>query len=88
MPVTNGSFDLFKIVSIFDSGNVPAVGFESLRHVFGKSKIGEPFDRDMIVVIEINQFAEFQVTGERCRFRSDALHQIAVRHDCIDVMID
>ena len=67
---------------------VPAISFKTLRHVFAESEIGKAFDRHVVVVVEIDQFAEFQMAGERRRFRSHAFHQIAVGNNCVDVMID
>ena len=42
----------------------------------------------MIVVVQVNQLAELQMAGQRCGFRGDALHQVAVAHDPIGMMID
>src|SRR5437867_10137296 len=67
---------------------MPAVGFETLRYIFAKSQAGEAFDRDVIVVVEIDKFAEFEMTRKRGGFGRNAFHQIAVRNNCIDVMID
>ena len=67
---------------------MPAISFKSLWHIFAESEIGKAFDGDVIVVVEIDELAEFQVAGERRRFRRDAFHQIAIGNDRIDVMIN
>src|SRR6185437_7032750 len=42
----------------------------------------------MVVIIEIDQLAELQMTGERCGLRGDARHQIAVADDPVGEMSD
>src|SRR5438445_86153 len=67
---------------------MPAVSFKTLWYIFRESERGKTFNRYVIVVVEINQFAELQMSGKRRGFRRHTFHQIAVRHDCIGVMID
>ena len=66
--LANGSFDGREIVSVFHGRGMPTIGIKSLRHIFRERQIGETFDGDAIVVIEINQFPEFEMTGQRCCF--------------------
>ncbi len=67
---------------------MPAISFEALRHIFTESEIGKAFDGYMVVVVKINQLAEFQVTGERGCFGRNAFHQVAVGNDRVDVVVD
>src|SRR5205814_10372932 len=49
---------------------------------------GRPIDRDPVVVVEPDQLAELQVTGERARLVREALHEIAVGREEIRIVID
>src|SRR5207237_1763310 len=46
------------------------------------------FDRYLIVIVEIDKFPEFKMFGERSCFRGDSFHQITVRTNSVNVMID
>ena len=86
--VANRGFDRGRVVSIFDCRSMPTVRLEALRHIFGKREIGEAFNRYLVVVVEIDQLAEFEVTGERGSFRRDAFHQVSIGNDRVDIVID
>ena len=45
-------------------------------------------DRDLVVVVEVDEAAEAEVAGERRRLGGDALHQVAVGADPEDVVVD
>jgi len=45
-------------------------------------------DRDVVVVVEVDELAETEIAGERRRFVRHALHQVAVRGDAVDAVID
>ena len=81
-------FDGFQIVAVRDLRHVPAGRLETLCPVFGKREIGRTVDRDLVVVVEIDQIAELQMPGKRRGFVADAFHQIAVRADAVDKIID
>ena len=64
--------------------DVPAVGLEAPRDVLAEGERSVALDRDVIVVVEIDQVAEPPVARERGRLRGHALHQIAVGDDAED----
>ena len=45
-------------------------------------------DRDAVVVVADDQLAQGEVARDRGRFLADALHQVAVRADHVDVVVD
>src|SRR5690606_39434449 len=45
-------------------------------------------DRNTVVVVKRNQFAELEGAGERTRFVRDTLHQAAIAEKCVAVMVD
>jgi hypothetical protein len=51
------------IVAITDLLYMPAVGVEALAHLFGEGAIGGAVDRDVVVVIEVDQLSELQMSG-------------------------
>ena len=67
---------------------MPAVSLKAFGCTLAECQVSKTFDGDVIVVVEINQFAEFQMTCERGGFRRDAFHQIAIGHDAVNVVID
>jgi hypothetical protein len=58
-----------------------------LRHIFGKVDFGGSGQRNMILVAEINEFAQVQISHPRRSFLTDALHQIAIAADRVSVVI-
>ena len=86
--VRDRRIDRVEIVAVGDVLDMPAVGFEALRRVVREGEVGGPVDSDAIVVVESDQLAELQVTGERGGFVRDALHQVAVGRQKVRVVID
>ena len=54
--------------------HVPTIGFETFGHIFAECQFGKALYRDLVVVVEIDQFPEFEMSCERSRFRSYSLH--------------
>ena len=79
--------DLVQVVAI-DVGDVPAVGLEALAHVLGEGQRCLAFDRDVVVVVQVDQLAEPARPGEGRRFRRDSLHQVAVATEAVRVVVD
>src|SRR3954462_924976 len=77
-----------EVVAVFDRGGMPAVCLETFGHVLVEGERGEAFDGDVVVVVEIYELAEFEVARERCGLRRHALHQVAVRDDGVDEVIN
>ena len=78
--------DRVGVVAV-DLLDVPAGGAEALDLVVGDREAGRAVDRDRIVVPEGDQPAELVVAGHRDRFLADALHQAAVAHEDVGVMV-
>ena len=62
---TQRAVNRFKIVSILNRLRVPAIRFETPGTIFREGDVGRSGKRDVVVVIEANQFAELQMTSER-----------------------
>ena len=67
---------------------MPAIGFETSGAVFGEGKIGRTIDGDVVVIVEIDQLAELERARQRCGFGRNALHQVAICDDSIDIVIN
>ena len=67
---------------------MPAEGLEPGRDVFAEGDIGAGRQRDVVLVVEVNQFAEFQVSSDRGRFEGDAFHHVTVGDDAVGEVID
>ena len=88
MPARIAASIASRVVAVFDSERVPAVGLEALRNVLLREReAGRAVNRDLVVVIEVDEAAEAEVPCERGGFRGDAFHQVAVGADREDVVV-
>ena len=67
--------------------DVPAVGPEPAGGVVGERQLGGPVDRDVVVVVDVDQATEAQVAGQRRRLVADALLEVAVAADGEGVVV-
>ena len=81
-------FDQVDVIAVRNRHHLPAIRLEPQPDVLRKGDVGAAFNGNMIVVIEINQFAQSQCRRQRSRLGADALHQIAVGNQRIRIMID
>ncbi|MBV6465850.1 MAG: hypothetical protein PGMFKBFP_01136 [Anaerolineales bacterium] len=84
----DGGVYRLHVVSVRHVLDVPAVGFEAFAAVFGEGQIGGAVNRDVVVVVKIDEFAELEMSRQRCGFGGDALHQIAVGDDGVDEVVE
>ena len=77
------------VLGVLDRLHVPALRLEALGLVLGgEGERGRAVDRDVVVVVEVDEPAEAEVAGERRGLVADALHQVAVRADRVDAAVD
>src|SRR4030095_2831769 len=81
-------FDTIYIVGISDSQHVPSIREEASRYILSECYTRVSFDRDVVVVVDPAKVVEAQMSGERCRFRCNALHQTAITTNCVDVVVE
>ncbi len=67
--------------------HMPAVRLEALGPIFRVGQIRAAFDGDVVVVIEIDELAQLEVAGQTGGLAGNALHQIPVPTDGVDVMV-
>ena len=67
---------------------MPAISVEALHPVFGEGQLGTTFNRDVIVIIQINELTQFHVTGQRSGLMRQTLHQVTITDDSVGVMVD
>ncbi len=84
----DGLRDGLHVISICDGLDMPSVGFEPFRYVFRKGQTGLPGKGDAIIVVEIDQSSEFQMTRQRSRLGGHPFHQVSVAHDAVSIVID
>ena len=80
--------DVRYVLAAFDPLDVPSVRLVALRHVLGQRDRRVVLDRDLVVVIEDDEVAELLTAGDRRRLRGDALLDIAVGGDHVDVVVE
>src|SRR5712692_7557450 len=77
-----------EVVGVLNRLGMPSVGFEPFAYVFGESDLGVAVDRDVIVVVEVDDVAKAQMARDRCRLARDALHHVAVAGDRENLMVE
>ena len=68
--------------------DVPAVGLVALGHVLGERDLGLVLDRDGVLVVDDGEVAELLVAGQGGGLVRDALHDVAVRGEHPDVVVE
>ncbi len=68
--------------------DVPAVARETVGDVVAVRQLGGAVDRDVVVVVDVDEAAEAEVTGDRRRLVAHALLQVAVAAEGEDVVVD
>ena len=68
--------------------HVPAVGLIAFEDVFGEGNVGPPVDGDVVVVVQGDQLAQLEVTGQGGGFGGHTLLVAAVTHDHVGVVIN
>src|SRR5262245_15054653 len=76
------------IVGIAYGQDVPSIGHETRRHVFGEGDAGAALDADMIVVVDPAEVVEAEMAGKRGGLGTDSFHKAAVAADGVDVVIE
>ena len=71
-----------EVVRVVDVLHVPALRLEPLRPVLGERDRRRAVDRDVVVVVEVDELAEPERAGDRRRLVRDAFHQVAVGRRC------
>ena len=83
-----GFFDGIGVMAVDGRNDVPAVGLETLRNVFGEPAFDVAVDGDAVVVPEGDQLAQAEGAGQRAGFVRHAFHQAAVAEENESVVID
>lgn len=85
----DGGVDALKVVvAVSDDDDVPAVRLVALDNVLSEGAVGVAVNGDVVVVVDGNQVAELQVTGQRRGLARDTLHQAAITQEAVGVVVD
>jgi hypothetical protein len=86
--VVDGALERGQVVGVVHRLHVPAVGLEALGHVLGgEAQVGRAVERDVVVVVEVDDPPETEMTGQRGGLGGDALHEVTVGDDREDVVV-
>src|SRR5215472_2698952 len=80
--------DPLTIVGVSDSQHVPSVSEEASCNILSERQTSVPLDRDVVVVVDPAKIVEAEMTGKRCRFRRNSLHQTAISANGVDVVVE
>src|SRR5665213_268281 len=67
---------------------MPAISGEAGRNVLREAHVGATGERDVVLVVEVNQLAQAKMSRERGRLLSNTFHQIAIATDGVRVVIN
>ena len=80
--------DRLHIISVLHRLRMPTIRLKAPRVIFVTGDVRTCGQRHMVVIEEVDQFAEFQLPGERRRLGRHALHQISVAYQPVSEMIN
>jgi len=80
--------DRLEVLRVVQMLDVPALRLEARTAVLGERDGRRPVDRDVVVVVHVDELPEPVVPRERRGLVRDAFHQVAVRADRVDAVID
>ena len=81
-------FDLVQIVGVLHLQHIPVIALEARFHVVAVGPRGWPVQADVVGVVEPDEVGELEMSGQRRYLVRDALHQVAIRADGVDAVID
>ncbi len=84
----DGHLDFIGIVTVDVADDLPVVRFETLGRVVGEPAFHFAVDGDAIVVVEGDQLAQAQGTGQRGDFVGNAFHHAAIAQKHVGVVVD
>ena len=84
----DGVLDAREVVAVGDRQDLPVVGLEALGDVLGVAELGGAVEGDEVVVVEDDELAEAEGSGERGGLVRDAFHQVAVAAENVGVVVD
>ena len=76
------------VIGPVDAVHVPAVGGVARGDVLGEGDVGVALDGDVVVVVDQRQVAEPLRAGDRGGLGGDALLQVAVAADAVDLVVE
>jgi hypothetical protein len=85
---TDGRFKGDQVVAVMDHLDVPVIGLETQRDVFGEAEFGGAVEGDEVVVVEDDELAEVQRSSQRCSLVRDAFHHVTVAAENVGVMVN
>ncbi len=85
---SNGGRDGSHVVAVDRANHIPAIGDKALGGVVYEPGCDLAVNRDTVVVIQGNQFAQLPGAGQGRGFVADAFHQAAIAHEHIGVVVD
>ena len=80
--------DGLRVMPVNSAERLPAAGLEAGRDILAEPAGGVAVDRDPVAVIDHDQLAKPQCAGQRTDLVRYALHEAAVAHKGISVVID
>lgn len=85
----NGLLNAVKVVvTVTDDQDLPAIRLVSLDDVLSEGAVGVTVNGDVVVIVDGNQVAELEVTGQGRGLTRDTLHQATITEEAVCVVVD
>lgn len=76
------------VVSVADGQGVPSVCLHTLVDILSEGTVGVTVNGDVVVIVDGNQVAQLQVTGEGSSLAGNTLHVASITHEDICVVVN
>ncbi len=83
----NRRFNRRQVVAVRHPLHMPVVGLKPLQRILGIAQLRRPIQRDQVVVVDKDQLAQPQRSGQRSRLVRHPFHQVAIAQQRIGVVI-
>ena len=84
----NGPVHCLRVMPVDFRDHVPAIGGKAPCRIIGEPAFGLAVDRDAVVVVEHDQFAQTERTGQAACLVRDPFHQASVPCEHVGSVID
>lgn len=75
-------------VTVLDGNNVPAIRLIALDNILSEGAVGVAVDGDVVVVVDADQVAQLEVTGQGGSLTRDTFHQATVAEEAVCVVVN
>src|SRR5579859_850598 len=84
----NGAANRLKVIPILDGLGVPSIRGKTACAILGEVDLRRRRERHAVVIVEVDQLSQLQMTGKGSSFRGYPFHEVAIADQSVGEMID